>query len=227
MTRPSFAALAATLAVVISLSGCGDGRSITCAVVDISGSTALARGEYFPRLRTDIEAVAAKGGTALVVAANGNPLVESRIDEQSFDGLQGTERANERDAKVGAFMETVQLDAQAAVTSPTPGSGIVGALNLFDGKGCGLIIVYSDGIERADISPDTEDILTASGRARIVDRLASEGRVPDLRGARISFPFGGYVPQGTKLSQERVAALHPLWQAYARRANAKLVGWRD
>jgi hypothetical protein len=224
----AMATAAAVALVVLSLAACG-AKPTRCEVIDVSFSTTFVRTDYMERFAADLTATADAGGRVVAVVVSGNPLVESNPKSQSFAGFEGTERSGERSGMVAAFTEIVQADIEQAgsgVRNPTKGSGILAGIALMGSGNCDSITVLSDGLERSDIVVDKDDILTEPGRARLIDQLDARGRVPNLQGAELRFPFGGYVPQGSTLTRERVGALPKFWKAYADRAHASF-SWRN
>jgi hypothetical protein len=224
----SIRTVVATVACLLALmlNGCGGGSKTACMMLDASASTDFARVEYLRQFRSDLERAASGGGDVAVVVANGNALIESDVMHHSFDGLQGTERAAQRSADVASFTDEVRTavdQASAGATNPTRGSGVIAGIALFGHQGCGSITALSDGIENSgDMNVATNDILSPTGRKALLDRLAAQERVPDLHGVTLSFPFGGYAPQGSKLSADRMNALPAFWEAYAARTGANL-----
>jgi hypothetical protein len=223
------ATLATTTAVALAVAGCGGSTSDrVCVADDASGSTTYSQPAYTERLGQVVEKAARRGGSVVAVVATGQPLQESDVLAKSFDGLDGTERAGERAAAVADLLDDVDQEVRASRAGdgpPTDGSGIVAALRLLEGRGCGRVELYSDGLETSAFDVYHDDIVTAAGRERIVAELRRRGVLAHFHGAELDMPFGGYTPQSTKLPQARLDALPALWQLLAERSDAKL-HWR-
>jgi hypothetical protein len=223
-------ALAATL-TAIALAACGSGGSLRrlCVVDDASESTQYVEPNYENWLSTNVTAVANDGGTVDVVVVTGRPLSQSQPMTQNFSSDTGQENSATREADVSSFLDEVQSAVSAAQTGssdPTMGSGIIEGLNLYAGKGCTSLAALTDGYENEAVNIYKQNILTPSGRAELIGRLEREHLTPDFRGVELALPFGGYEPQGSSLSQARVAALPAFWDSYASHSQAHLE-WRN
>lgn len=218
-------------ALALTVAACGSGSAHpACIVMDASHSTRYALFDYTRRFRAMLEKTADAGGSLAVVVMTGNPIVESDIEQSAdFGALTAVDQTSERAAAVDDFASGVDRSvrlASAGVRDPSPGSGIVAAIALIARQGCASVEVLSDGLEAADVHMKLEDIVSAKGRGQILDRLSSRELIPDLAGAELRFPLGGYLPQGTAISKARLDAVPKFWKAYADRANASL-GWRE
>ncbi|HKO39311.1 MAG TPA: hypothetical protein VJU14_13185 [Solirubrobacterales bacterium] len=224
------APLVAVLAVAAALMGCGGGsESPACVVIDASKSTRFAIYDYLPRFRSEAEATAGAGGSIAAVAVTGEPLVEADVKvSEDFGELGNADQVSQLLNAVEEFTSGVERSARlasAGVTRPSEGSGIVAGIALASGQDCASVEVLSDGLEAADVRMKIEDIVSASGRDEILDRLEARDLLPDLEGIELRFPFGGYLPQGTSIPKARLDAVPKFWTDYADRTGAVLV-WR-
>jgi hypothetical protein len=212
--------------LAVAVSGCD--TSSVCAVTDASGSALYAQAEYRATLTAIVEHQAEVGGSVVHLVAKGQPQTEGDIDRASFSGLTGTERSGERENAIGEFLSEAKAEvarATAGDTSPSEGSGQVAALQLISGFDCDRIVLLTDALETTDFDAYSKDLLTAAGRAAMVDRLDRAGRLPDLDGIEVALPFALYVPQGTKLSRAGQVALELVWREIVERSGGTL-RWR-
>lgn len=225
-----FAALVSVAILGFAIAGCGGATHPACVAIDASESTRYALFDYTKRFQQLLGETAESGGSLAVVITTGDPLVESDIEKSiDFGGLTELDQTSERNAAVDEFARQVNRNVRLAVsgvTNPSPGSGIIAAIALLAGQGCASIEMLSDGLEAADVHMKQDDIVTSSGRNQLLDRLDAQGRLPDLESIDLHFPLGGYLPQGTDISKERLDAVPRFWEAYAQRANASL-SWRQ
>lgn len=226
--RTTYPALTTLLAAGALAAGCGGGEAdrALCGYVDAAGSTVEIRPDYLDELRDRASQAAEDGRTLRVVVGTGAPLVESSVLTESFSDVTGLEKLPQRDARLTALLGDLAqqvADAEDGLYARADGSAIAAGLTLLArGGACETVVAYTDGLETVDINVYTEDILTAQGRAELVDRLRGLDRVPDLRGTPVEFPFGGTVPQGSELSKKRQAALGDWWAAWTKAAGGKL-----
>jgi hypothetical protein len=218
--------VACVLATLVT--ACGSSGSPACVVVDASHSTRYALPTYLERLEEAVLESADAGGSVAGLVATGEPLVESKVETVDFSGLTSNEDTGPRNAKAQEFLDNVNDAARAASTGAearAPGSGIVAAISLVAGQDCASILVLSDGLESADARMKVDDILSDDGRQELLDQIEQRGRLPDLERIALDFPLGGYIPQGTGISKQRLAAVELFWQAYAARTSSSL-SWR-
>jgi len=230
-TRGRTAAILISAAILTTaVAACGGSTQPACIVIDASKSTRYAVYDYLGRFDRESAAVAEAGGSLAVVVATGEPMVESDVEvSEDFGELGGADRTSQRAAAVEDFTRGVHRGTRLASTglaNPSSGSGIVAAVSLVAGQGCASIEALSDGLEAADVRMKREDILTPSGRARLLDRLEARGLLPDLSGVELRFPFGGYLPQGTSIPKARLDAVPKFWTDYSDRTGAVLVWQR-
>ena len=226
--------ISALVFVVCALAGlvaaCGSSDASDCVVVDASHSTRFALPTYLERFESSVHEAAEDGGSIAALVATGEPLVESTVEREDFSGLTDREDTGPRSEKEGEFLgrlEDMARAASAGAADPAPGSGIVAAISLVAEQRCGSILVLSDGLEAADVRMKVDDILSEDGRQQLLDRVDGRGRLPDLDGIELSFPLGGYLPQGGgQISKQRLAAVPLFWRAYAARTGASL-SWRS
>jgi hypothetical protein len=230
MSRLRIPALVFLAGVLAALAiGCGGSSKSACVVVDASHSTRFALPTYLEQLEEAVQDRAGAGEAVAAVVATGEPLVEANVETADFAGLDGNEKSGERNERIDEFLGGVEDGARAASARSAalaPGSGILAAISLVAKQGCGSVLALSDGLEAADVRMKVDDILGEDGRQELLDRLQQRGRLPDLSGVEVSFPFGGYLPQGTEISKARLAAVPQFWEAYAERAGASL-SWRS
>jgi hypothetical protein len=232
MTMGTKAKIAASLitatALVTVAVACGSSDPRACFVIDASQSTRYALFDYEERFAQSLEETAEAGDSVAVVVATGDPLVESNVEREDFSGLTNADQGSDRSGAIEDLASRVERTIQVATgtLNPTPGSGIVAAIALVAGQGCASVEVLSDGLEASDVRMKRDDIITAGGRDRLLDRLAERGLLPDLDGVELRFPFGGYLPQGTAIPQARLDALPTFWSDYAERTGATF-SWRQ
>lgn len=225
---PKISMAAALLAAGV-LAGCGENQRSFCAYVDAEGSTVRARPEYFDQLSMKVAQVAEAGRNVRVVVGTGAPLTEATVITADFAELTGLEQQPARNADRAELMSRIdeQTATTEANTEDTPGSAIAAGMSLVARNGqCGELVAYTDGLETADLDVYSDDLLTEDGRAALIDRLKQADRIPQLDGASVEMPFGGYLPQGSNLSKERQAALTELWAAWAKAAGGNLTWGR-
>lgn len=66
---------------------------------------------------------------------------------------------------------------------------------------------------------------TAADRKLVLDRLANEGRIPNLHGACVLVIGAGRLANGT-IGTTRYQQVEKFWRAYFTRAHARLAGWQ-
>lgn len=226
--KPLILSLPPILTAIMILVACAS-KPVTCVPIDGSQSARFALVYYQERLRALLGDVASDGGTIRAMVAVGDPSVEANPRTADFSDLTGVERESDRQAAIDGFITDLQTDLQAAAAgtqNPTPGSGIVKAINvLADAGRCDQVVALADGLENSSFRVSEEPIETEAGRASVIDRLDARGEIPDLEGAELSFPFGGFLPQGTTLDDRKLRALPLIWDDFADAAGAGF-SWR-
>lgn len=226
-TIQKLAAIASALAIAVVIAGCGAGKS-HCMAIDVSGSTKYASPEYQALFQESVDEIASTGGAIRAAVVAGNPLVQSSVQEQSFKGLTGSENTADRAAAVDEFTDGVE-DRIPGVSSIKPrskhGSGVLAAISLLaEGGSCETMTVLSDGLESADaIFP--RDLRTAGGSAAVIASLKRRELIPELAGADLRFPYGGYVPQSRHLTSDDVLLLKQFWTEYAAASGSVGFSW--
>jgi hypothetical protein len=222
--------VAMTMAVVAGCGGSSSQPDAACIVIDASKSTRFAIYDYKQQFHREAIAIGEGGGRIAVVTITGDPLVESDVEvSEDFSGLTSLDQTSQLVNAVGDFTAGVDrsmLLASSGGSEPAAGSGIVAGIVLIAKQGCASIEVLSDGLEASDVHMKTEDILTAAGRAKILDRLEARDLLPSLEGVELRFPFGGYLPQGTAIEKARLESVPKFWADFADRTGAELT-WRQ
>lgn len=226
MTHRRFLTLlpVAMLAIVL-LTGCSRGEAPTaCVYLDVAGSTSVAQADYAEAVGQLVADAAKAGGAVRVAVGAGDPRTRSTVITQSFEGLDSLEESSRRAAAEAEVLDRVEEESDFASTGEgeRPASAVAAGISSVADGTCATVTALTDGLETSAIDVYDDPITSTADRAAAIATLREQGVVPDLAGAALDMPFGGYVPQGSRLSDTRKAALEGLWHSYATAAGGRL-----
>lgn len=196
-------------------------------LVDVSGSTRLARPRYsqeFRMLATQQSLV--KGGEIAMIAIEGDPAGESDIRRLKL----GVTTNNPSSADIGRHLNVLQAaqEFDAMLQRPTAriaGSALVEGLRLLAGKvePGDTIHVYSDGLQASKLLTLYKRRAELADTAQIeqmIDELEDSRYIPDLRGVTVRFALPGFTKGQASITDP--AQIEAFWTAWADRAEATL-----
>jgi hypothetical protein len=214
-TRIKTIALLTIPAALQLLSGCGGERQTLCITQDVTNPAQTEA--YTSRMQDAVRRAADAQQDVKVVPFAGSPKTESQVVTGSFADVKDSRvrievrtLLNRVDERVLDMQDTFNRDKRS------PGSGVVDAIaKATEGAGCSAgVLALTDALELRQFDVYHDDIVSASGRSQIVDRIKDAGALPSLEGVKVTMPFGGIVPDGSEISKDpqRVNALPDIYR---------------
>jgi hypothetical protein len=196
-------------------------------LVDVSGSTRLARPRYSQEFRTlATQQSLLKDGKIQLLAIKGDPAGESDIRPLQLGVTTNNPSSADIDRRLNVLQAAQELDLLLRrPTQRVGGSALVEGLWLLAGKvkPGDTIYVYSDGLQdsgllklykrRAELA-DTTQI------ERIIDELESRRYIADMQGVTVRFVLPGFT--GGRKSITDPSQVQAFWTAWADRTHAIL-----
>ena len=196
-------------------------------LVDLSGSTRLARPRYSQEFRTLAVAQSrVKGGEIALLGIKGDPAGESDIRSLVLGVTTNNPSSADIDRRLNVLQAANELDM--LLRNPpqrVPGSALVEGLWLLAAKvGPGdTIDVYSDGLQASrllTLYKRRRELADAPRIERIVDELEQRGYIADMHGVRVRFVLPGFTGGRTSITDP--TQIKAFWVAWADRAHATL-----
>jgi hypothetical protein len=240
MRRRTVSCLAAAgCCLSLALSGCGGASDPQraqisgCVIADVSGSTATARASYTAGFTQFAQHIGESGsGRVCVVLAAGDPLAEDHpvnlnvgpgASATSANGQPQSARLRMALAIAKArhlFEEVLAEPAIGQNGSALIEAALVAAPNLQPGD---ELMYLSDGIQNNSTTGDFHYVnLSPAGISQLLDRLAREHLLANLRGVHVVFPFLLYHPGGLHMAHSQEVAIRMFWEAWASRCGASI-----
>lgn len=233
-------AVAAVLGTWFLLRPTSPGSTPACGiVVDVDQGTTEVPGllaQYKKWVSAEVTACAERGANLVVVPATADsesspvlPVVQ-RFDEKQTGNSSADLRAATKSAKELLPEVSRRLNA-AASRSTKGGTDLIGALVVVGqqlperkkGAPC-VVTIFSDGISTGTPNLSAAP-LDRDGINRIVKGIRESGRLPALRGCKVSVVGAGVGKWADELGPERLQAVRRFWSNFADASGARLDGW--
>jgi len=219
--------LAIVTACGLALASCGGGREPTaCYLLDWGGSTRAIQSDYMDAFVDATERDMREGNAVRLLLVRGDPRTESVVLTATFAGLDSLEQQGERLQRRGRLLSRLESqidDVEAGVGANTPGSAITAGIDVLGAGDCDAgLTAFTDGLETDAFSVYRDDITTAQGRRQLAQALDGDQALGDLTDVMVAMPFGGIVPTGSTLPDERKRALKALWEEVVKTAGGTL-----
>jgi len=194
--------------------------------LDWGGSTRAIQADYMDGFVDATDRDMREGHAVRVLLVRGDPRTESVVLTATFAGLGGLEKQGDRRQRRGSLLSRLESqieDVDAGIGATTPGSAIAAGIGVLNSGDCDAgLTAFTDGLETDAFSVYRDDITTAEGRHHVAQALEHDQALGDLTNVTVAMPFGGIVPTGSTLPDERKRALKALWEEVVKTVGGRL-----